>query len=599
MSERNTHEATRCKLRSQPYLEGARRFARTVLDKGRGPFGKVPSPLFAEGLHVETFEPATWIWKDDRRWVFSNFWNQQALMRMLDGLTALTGDASYRHAAEAAAAYMLEHAQSSVSGLLFAGGHTAWDLLTDGPAGTFDGKQEAQRPAREQKWQHEMKGNQPYWELMWRVNPTATRKAMRAVWFGHMVDWRTLDFNRHCPTDRILPDEWQAEWDQAFDADIAVPYGTEEDHLSFAGVVPPFLRSGVMMATLAGDGKAFEWSQRLITLWHRNRHPATGLGGGQISWRRHHDRAVVALAHVYPEINEANIVANYHLTGRYFNLPLAQMASGAVLAAAGGDLAECGRTIIRWAAEDLKTLVRTCWDSQACRFTAKMTDGTPICVEDLKPGYYTAGNFLPVAPSPEFFWGCAMAYRLTGDAALWQHLGELGRHFDLGEFGAADGKGRCLNWATRARDPHLLHGLLELARATRNRDFVRLASRLGDHLVALQHPSGLFPRPAWNLPSEGCVDHVFGDKPAEEVNMPARVYARTSDEVPLALLHLAAEIDGRSADVPQAVTDSQYFHCPYKGPLENYQTKWDDLRTYDWLVFYGPGDLTPTCSAEG
>ncbi len=45
-------------LLSRPYLDAVRRFADTVLDKGRDHYGAVHTPLFVEGLHTETFEPA-------------------------------------------------------------------------------------------------------------------------------------------------------------------------------------------------------------------------------------------------------------------------------------------------------------------------------------------------------------------------------------------------------------------------------------------------------------------------------------------------------------------------------------------------------------
>jgi hypothetical protein len=68
---------------------------------------------------------------------------------------------------------------------------------------------------------------------------------------------------------------------------------------------------------------------------------------------------------------------------------------------------------------------------------------------------------------------------------------------------------------------------------------------------------------------------------------PGREYARTGDEIPLALLHLAAALEGKSDKMPQPIFDSRFFHCEYHGELDEYQQKRADKRTYDNLVFYG------------
>jgi hypothetical protein len=91
---------------------------------------------------------------------------------------------------------------------------------------------------------------------------------------------------------------------------------------------------------------------------------------------------------------------------------------------------------------------------------------------------------------------------------------------------------------------------------------LQVAGRVADNLLKLQKPNGLFPRPD-------------------------REYARTGDEIPLALLHLAAALQGKIDRMPQPVFDYRFFHCEYHGPLTKSQKKRADKRTYDNLVFYG------------
>ena len=76
-----------------PYLAAVRQFADQVLAHGRDVYGK-PTPLFVDGLNVDTLEPVKWKWADGKEWVLCNLANQQGLFRALDGLSRLTGDAA-------------------------------------------------------------------------------------------------------------------------------------------------------------------------------------------------------------------------------------------------------------------------------------------------------------------------------------------------------------------------------------------------------------------------------------------------------------------------------------------------------------------------
>ena len=117
-------------VNSDALISRVRLFADTVLEHGRDIHGVRETPLFADGLQVETLKPAVWAGPDGQRWILSNFASQQALFRLLDGLTSLTGDPIYRAAAEAAVRHALQHVVSP-NGLVYQGGHAAWDLLED------------------------------------------------------------------------------------------------------------------------------------------------------------------------------------------------------------------------------------------------------------------------------------------------------------------------------------------------------------------------------------------------------------------------------------------------------------------------------------
>lgn len=529
---------------SLPYVSAVRSFADRVLEHGRDKYGPKKTPLFVDGLHVETQEPVRWKCRGET-WVLSNFASQQSLVRLLDGLTGLTGEAKYRQAAEQATGYALEHLRTP-SGMFYWGGHAAWDLEGEKPVG--------QSPKANV---HELKNHQPYYELMWRVNPRAAREAMEGIWAGHILDWSLLDYNRHAEMLKPI----RPRWDHPFAEDVGVPFPAKGGNLSFANVTPPLLRTGAMLAVLGDSSDAFVWTRRLLHRWQQGRDKETGLCGGQLSYRKD-DRAKAVLGRVHPEINEANIVASYHQTSRYHNIPLTQMQAAETLLAAGSRYEEPAREWIRWASDDLKVYAARSYDPQTGRFLARMTDGTAIQWQKSGTDYYTPESFAPREPDGTILWSYAMAYRLTGDPDHWRMARELARRLDLGDLGSADGSQRAPRLDSPCRDWRAIYAMIELHRTTGDRAMLRLGSRIADNLLAMQTGTGLFPRPG-------------------------RVYASTGDEVPLAILHLAAALDGKSSALPQATFDYRFFHCEYHGELEEHQKKRADARTYDHLVFYG------------
>ena len=531
------------------YLEAVRRFADTVIENGRDRYGEQHTPLFVDGLQIDSLRPALWKGKGGETWVLSNFSSQQPLMRLLDGLSELTSDDKYRRAAEDAAGHVLTHL-CTPNGLLYWGGHAAWDLMLETHVGEY-----APRV-------HEVKNYQPYFRLMWRVDPEATRKLLETIWAGHLINWSRIDYNRHASTEQA----YAPQWDQEFTHGIEVPYPTDGGNLSFCNVTPTLMHSGLTLAMLGNNEDALTWSRRLVFRWQQARHPETGLCGGQLSYRKR-DRAQIALGHVHPDINEAKIIATYHQTSRYHLLPLAQLQAAEYLLAAGGELADMGREFVDWASSDLKTYGKYCYDPSEGVFAALMTDGTPIQGQKSNEGYYTPESFFPAKPDGYLLWGYAMAYRLTSDESHWAMAHSLIKTIGLGDLGKPGDKQRALALETPHTDWQTIYALLELHEATRDESILRLACRIADNLLAWQTDNGLFPRPG-------------------------RHYARMGDEVPLAILHLAAAIEGTRAAMPRPMVDTSFFHATYHGELEPHAQPRDqgegNTRTYDWRVYYGP-----------
>ena len=524
------------------YLDAVRSFADRVLQSGTDIYGPNTTPLFADGLNVKTMEPVRWECRGET-WVLSNFASQQPLLRTLDGLTALTGQKKYRQAAEQATGYALQNL-TTPNGLLYWGGHLAWDLEKERPVGQYADV-------------HEMKSHQPYYRIMWRINPSATRKLMESVWMGHILDWSRLDYNRHASVKKTIARNWKHQ----FNANIEVPFPIQSNNLSFVNVTPPLLHSSATLAILDKNTDVLTWTRRLAYRWQQGKDPKTGLCGGQLSYREH-DRAQDALGHVHPNINEAKVVASYHQTSRYHTLPLAQMQAALALMEAGGKYAMIGHEFIFWASEDLKAYTQHSYDAKTGQFIALMTDGTPIKWQQSRSGYYVPASFAPQKPDGFILWGYAMAFRLTSDQTHWKMARNILRQFNLGDIGRPDGIISAIKYNNDHNDWRTIYALLELHQATNDTKFLRLARSIADNILSMQTPTGLFPRTG-------------------------RQWARTGDEIPLALLHLAAATKGKSSLLPPPIFDGRFFHCEYHGQLEKHQQKRDDKRTYDHMVFYG------------
>ena len=538
-----SESATNYQLDSQPYLEAVKKFADVVIRRGRDVYGIKKTPLFVDGLHRNTYAPVRWQYNGEV-WVLSNFANQQTLLRTLDGLTVLTGDKRYRKAAAQTTRYALNHLKTR-SGVLNWGGHRAWDLKSEQ---FIHGPNKA----------HELKHQQPYFSFMWKVDPAATKQLLRAIWGGHIIDWEKLDFDRHAHVYVLQAPKWEA----SFKFNTPVPFPTAGKNLSVANTSTPLMHTGVILATRDRNRQVLTWMRRLAYRWQQAEHPVTGLSGGQISfWGGGRDRAYAALGHVHPGINEANLIATYHRDSRYHKMPLAQMQAGEELIAAGGPFAKVGKEFIQWASGDLQAYAQYAYAPEKKWFKSLLTDGTLLQLQDCcRDRYYgrKPGQLKPASSNLKVLWTYATAYRHTREQSHWLMVRNLMKDFKFGDIGTPTGSGRRLRTTTQTSNWRAIYAFLELHYATGDLQFLNLATSVADNILAQMFHNGLFPRGK-------------------------RQYARTGDEVPLALLHLVAAIEGKQTQMPRIKLDNQYFHSTFTGV----KTKNWKNRTYDSAVFYG------------
>lgn len=165
--------------------------ADTLVNEGTDEYGDIHTPMFCFQLDVKTHKPPH---RDHNPMCVSfdaSFQSRCANMdyendnfRMLAKLTELTGDKTYADAADAYMAYFMEHCVSPTTKLFGWGEHIYYNLFTDDfNYRGHDG--------------HEFEGYITDWDDLWRINPTAVKEEIEAIWEYHIHDQAGLNFDRH------------------------------------------------------------------------------------------------------------------------------------------------------------------------------------------------------------------------------------------------------------------------------------------------------------------------------------------------------------------------------------------------------------------
>ncbi len=502
------------------YLRAVTEFADKVLEHGRDVYGPKQTPLFVDGINVDTLEPPRWV-RDGDEWILSNMASQQNLFRTLVGLSDATGDPKYRQAAVDAITYEFENLQD-VGGLLRWGGHTCYDALGD-------------RVVSEAK-QHELKHHYPYYELMWEIDPTATRRYIEGVWAAQVGQWDILDFNRHGKYGRTdLGQLWDHEYKGG-----PVPF--EGQGLTFMMSGTDLAYAAAMLSHFTGDEKPMIWAKRLAKRYVEARHPETGLGASNFSVRPDH-----RMENQFPQFEgrftEAKVTDIYGC--RYSYCAICQLRLGETL----GDK---GREFLQWGFEDLTARAKHGYDEETNSFAAMLIDGTVLSPADRKKDGYVKVTWLqPRRATSRHFLAYALAYKLTKDDLMRQMTSSIGEGLGLGTLVPKSGSVK-IRKDTPSNSALNIFGLLELHEATGNRAYLDLAKRVAENAVATRITNGFF------------------------VESRNHLIARFDDATPLALLHLRAALLDSPQKPPTYWHGSGFFHCPFDGVG----------RTYDNVVFY-------------
>ena len=236
---------------ANPYRAAAQKYANALLAHGRDHYGPVHTPLFVQMIDLRTLEipkqrtAAEWRaemshWKEDKNYTMwgkdrsSVLWAQVSNLlwdteniRLLDSLSAETGDPKYAQAADEYMRFFLQCCVSHTTGLFAWGEHMAYNVEDDAIHGP----------------RHELQHPDPLWNELWKINPEAVRGEIEGVYNNHITNKRIMAYDRHANYWNGLPERDQATI------------------LGYAGV---YIDSFAFLSEKTHDPKYNEWARQLL-----------------------------------------------------------------------------------------------------------------------------------------------------------------------------------------------------------------------------------------------------------------------------------------------------------------------------------------------
>lgn len=538
------------KYTNQERLQKVIDYVEQVLKKQKDPYHG--TPLIADGIDIETGELFKWRNVDDTTFTVSNLANQQNFMRLLVGLSALTGEMKYKEVAVSTTKYILDH-YMGLDHLLYWGGHTCVDLETQKVVGP-DNKAMV----------HELKNCLPYYDLMFEVDAKKTSQFIEAFWNAHIYNWEDLEVGRH-------GEHLSKPKPYPFNHEFVV----KEPHRASMGL--SFLNAGndlIYAAAKYGqynrDERAYQWSLYLAKQYVEARDPITQLGAYQFTQKIesidpivHHipdsdtnsiygDRARRQFGHRYPHALETRML----LGGRPLTIYATNSLMQLQLYLEIGDEA---KNYKKWTIEATLAFIRYMYNPKDYTIRPMMTDGTDLTGYTLeKDGYYgKKGTKLKAVPvMPQYLLAFVRVYQMVKTDTeieekdkhlIWEAVRSMAKGLGLGDIGEED----VVEEGSREIEVNLqeangegitLFAVLELYQLTGRKVFLDLARAIGNQIIDQCYHKGYFTL------GKGCV------------------YSHIDQVEPLALLALEAVLQGKLELIPSFINGKGYMEGDYKLP---------------------------------
>jgi pectate lyase len=233
---------------------------------------------------------------------------------------------------------------------------------------------------------HSLKCNYPYYQLMWEVDPTATRKFIEAYWSTHILNWSNLAMNRGVPIDKVAGIPWNHKYrgGQVF---------FESGGISFLVSGSDLFCAAGFLGGMSDDKEPLIWAKRLMHRYVETRTPGVGISGAQYT-RYRTDSAQVQLGEDFeghrvlgatlfpshPEMGDPIQSERFSAfvfvsPGVRHNPAIAPWASALLL---GDMLGSDGREFIQRSHEELTAWGKVAYRKEDNSFIPMLTDGTSL-----------------------------------------------------------------------------------------------------------------------------------------------------------------------------------------------------------------------------
>ncbi len=464
-----------------------------ALKYGRNLEGARYPKLFVDGLNVDTLEPAIWSRGSSNEFVVTNFLGQANLLKMLDGLTMMTGEEKYRDAAyEQIRERFMDPTLHDKHGLVYGTVHNLIDLMSEKKSLAY----------------HETKDGQIPLELFWEADPEGCKRFIEGYWIAHIYDWSALTMNRHGYWDKDV--DGATIWD--------TPYTNPDPYVASNEV--PFLCTGNDMMEMmyfltekTGDPKYQVWGERMLDKYIGIMNLETGLigpqygnnidGGGYIGDRFLHSFLGADFVMDNGFDFKTATMEDFRIAGQ--NAFVRRDTTKSSMGYGPQDYVE----MYRWSGDEkvydfiklnMKGFVDYVYNQEKHIYnTPMMNDGTDVNEGDggkklvaTKGGYYIAEG--KSFAEQEGVWvgvmlGAIESYNILKpeDADLKQRLWEAIRTFcrfeGLGDLGTSLGENVDVNLNTTASSAEMALTAVMLYKYSGNEQYYNLALRIGDNIV--------------------------------------------------------------------------------------------------------------------
>lgn len=258
------------------FIDSARLYLDTLVDKGTDRYGKRHTPLFCLSLDPETYTPAKAPDKIDMQYArsfeylyrdFGYYWKShlhsagaiydQGTIRALYAMTDATGSSKYKRASDAYLDFFLNNMVSEQTGMFGWGEHVFYNVFLDHMIGggfTVRGN-------RNFSFEHELDRWTTIYDVTWQKSPEKTLNEIEAIYEYKIHDSETFINNRH--------------------SDYFAGRRTG-DTLTFIKHSGLFAHAFAFLHSKTGEKKHLDWAKKSADLFWGYRDPRTNLVRGCI-----------------------------------------------------------------------------------------------------------------------------------------------------------------------------------------------------------------------------------------------------------------------------------------------------------------------------